>query len=888
MDVDATRPLEETTAPPSNTRGPLIGTLVGRYVLLRALGQGGGGQVFEAFDTELERKVALKLLHGGSATIAARREARAQAKLDHPAVVSIFDVGDVDEHAYIAMELMDTQSFASWADAADPMEVIAALRRVADGIDAAHAAGLVHGDIKPSNILRSTRGEAKLSDFGVARAADSDVAGLAGTRAFMAPELFEGVAAGPASDQYALCVTAWQLFHTRASGADHTSRASADHGSGTPPDGHHDTPPRPPGQPPSWTEDTVPRDLRDALVRGMAPDPAERWPSVGALAAALTPAPSRSRWVAMAIPAAAVAITGGLAWSASRPPDPCDAADDRMDEAWSSEVRTQVHDALDAPGYGTVRTRALEALDTWSDAWAKDVAASCRATHLEHSQSADLLDLRGACYREQIAAFEATTGVLAQTDDTSRPQAHAVVAGLPDLAPCRDAPSLKNGPQLDEGTRTRVEAVRAALQRSSALRLAGRDAEARALFETQRAEIEDIDHPRLSLQGKLEEALLASARNDNVAATELARTTLALSLSYEDTSVLDDALVILTGQLGHNVGGSEDAQVYASMLRARIARDGIAPGEFGAALAALALYEVGQGHYDVAIEQFNEVLEGRARERTQDMEFTYILSALAMAHSYAGQVEEAERLNRQVLEIRRGLLGDNHPLIATTLDDLALDLRSRGAFAEALQLSERSQQILRESDPSGFEGLSFNANGRAQSLAHLERLEEARAAFEEALAYQKRAYPEGSRGVATLQMNLAKFLAEDVGAYDDAKALAAEALQLHAKLLGVDHVEMVVAHAHHGQVLGLAGDFEAARAEVERAIALGAQVLPPEHPDTHYVRLRLADIELRAGQWAEAERIATEVQAALGNEPAAPQTLVDMAARLQQRARETR
>ncbi len=884
VDVDPTRPLEEATAPSADACGPGIGALVGRYVLLRALGRGGGGQVFEAFDTDLERKVAVKLLYGGSPTIAARREARAQAKLDHPAVVSIFDVGDADAHAYIAMELMDTRSFSAWASASRPMDVIAALRRVADGIDAAHAAGLVHGDIKPANILLSTRGEAKLSDFGVARAADSDVASLAGTRAFMAPELFEGVPAGPASDQYAFCVTAWQLFHGETPSARAASRVATEHASGVRTDGNQqDTGEAAP--PPSWTADTVPRVIRDALMRGMAPDPDARWPSMSALAAALAPAPSRSRWIAMAIPAAVVAVAGGLAWSAARPPDPCSAADDRISEVWSSEVRTQVRDALDAPGYETVRTRTVDALDDWSDAWAEDVVASCRATHLERSQSADLLDLRGACYRERLASFQATTEVLAETDDASRPNAHAVVAGLVDLAPCRDASSLKDGPRLDESTRNRIEAVRAVLQRVSALRLAGRDAQARELFESQRAEIDEIGHPRLSLEGMLEETVLASARGENTAAAELALRTFELSLTYEDTSVLDDTLIVLTSQLGHDVGGGENVQVYASMLRARVARDGLAPGDVASALAALALYEVGQGHYDTAIEQFNEALEIRSRDRTEDMEFTFIVSALAMAHSYAGQLEEAERLNRQVLEVRRRLLGDNHPLIAKALDSLALDLRSRGAFAEALQLSEHAQQILHESDPSGFDGLSFNANGRAQSLAHLQRTEEARVAFEEALAFQQRAYPEGSRGVATLQMNLAKFLAQDIGAYDDAKTLAAEALQMHAKLLGAEHIEMVVAHAHHGQILGLAGDFEPARAALERAVTLAAQVLPPGHPDTFYVRLRRAEVELRAGERTQAERIATEVQTALANEPAAPQSLVDMAEDLRERAR---
>lgn len=864
MDGDATRPLESETDADVPSATNAVGQLVGRYVLLSVLGHGAEGEVFEAFDTELERKVALKLLRGGAPTIAARREARAQAKLDHPAVVSIFDVGDADGRAYIAMELMDPESFETWASGASALDVLSALRRVAGGIEAAHIAGLVHGDIKPSNILRSTRGDAKLSDFGVARPHEGTDVVLAGTRAFMAPELFEGTAAGPSSDQYAFCVTAWQLFHGEHPWARHASRDATLGGSGDAPrdesrDESRDRtgqPLSPLDGPPAWSATGVPRAARDALARGLDPDPARRWPSMQALEAALHVQPTRTaarnRWIALALPAAAVAVTGGLI-ATSGADNLCADAGAPADEAWTPSHRDAVALALDAAGYTRLQSRALSELDAWAEHWSQESMDSCRATVVEHSQSPDLQDLRGGCYRDALAGFEAVVEVLSVSGEDTLLHAHDVLGGVPNLAPCKDVSALKAEPVIAPELREVADDARADIRRAEVLRRAGQGTGALELLRSLEADLVETGLVRLQMRALVGRADVYATMSDNVAALEDARRALELALTHDDNTVLDDALVLLVGLLGHELSSPAEAEVYATMLEARAERRGIGPGERGAALASLGLHQVGLGHYDKGIAMLQRSLEERAPARGEDVEYAAIMTALAMAQGYAGQTDAAMQTYRRALATRRALVGEEHPLIAHTLHGIAQQQRHQGDFEGALTTVDEALRILESTAPDDHTNLSTNAYNRAQSLAKLGRNGDARTAYEASLRHAKLATPGPTRNVATLQMSLARLYAEEFELFDEAVVLAEAGLRMHIDVLGEEHPDLVITRARYGQVLGRAGRTEEGRTQITRALALGAERLGADHADTIYAQLILAGFELRAESFAAAE-----------------------------------
>ena len=298
-----------------------LGGTLGRFAIERVLGAGGMGIVYAAFDPELERRVALKVLRPGLAPDAGERllrEARAMARLADPNIVAVYEVGTTDGHDYIAMELVDGENLVEWRRTANPdaRAVLAVYIAAGRGLATAHESSIVHRDFKPHNVLRSRRGRVVVTDFGLAREATSaplaiaptPIAGgraptslsgltepgsLLGTPAYMAPEQWDGGDVTPATDQFAFCVALWEALAGERPFKGETLdelRAQITGGSG------------------GLDAARIPRRLRRALTRGLAVRPAARWPSMTALLAHLE---RRPRWVTAAVASVSVALAAG-------------------------------------------------------------------------------------------------------------------------------------------------------------------------------------------------------------------------------------------------------------------------------------------------------------------------------------------------------------------------------------------------------------------------------------------------------------------------------------------------------------------------------------------------------------------------------------------------
>ena len=168
------QPTQTMAEPPPRRERNIAGSMLGRYVVLEELGRGGMSVVYIAYDPELDRRVALKVVRGDKLTEAHRarlhREAQALARLSHPSVVTVFDVGDLADDTFVAMELVDGMTLRDWCQQPRAWrEVVRVLKLAGRGLAAAHAAGIVHRDIKPDNIVVSATGAVKLVDFGLAR-----------------------------------------------------------------------------------------------------------------------------------------------------------------------------------------------------------------------------------------------------------------------------------------------------------------------------------------------------------------------------------------------------------------------------------------------------------------------------------------------------------------------------------------------------------------------------------------------------------------------------------------------------------------------------------------------------------------------------------------------
>ncbi|GMV38983.1 MAG: hypothetical protein AMXMBFR64_06990 [Myxococcales bacterium] len=264
---------------------------IGRFVVERELGRGGMGVVYLAQDPLLGRPVAVKLLanQGGGTEGRARllREAQALARLQHPNVVAVHDVGEHEGHVYLAMEYLAGETLKSWHKGRPAREVICAWIEAGRGLAEAHRVGLVHRDFKADNVFVDRDGRVRLLDFGLARAAGDSQVGLdslisgpvsldseltvagaiMGTPAYMAPEQIDSSEVGPAADQFAFCVSLWEALAGERPfpGQDlRTLRQSMEAG------------------PKSTTETGWRRRVLDALARGLRVSPSERYPSLDA------------------------------------------------------------------------------------------------------------------------------------------------------------------------------------------------------------------------------------------------------------------------------------------------------------------------------------------------------------------------------------------------------------------------------------------------------------------------------------------------------------------------------------------------------------------------------------------------------------------------------
>lgn len=333
--ADESRPAADSVSPTLPLEASAIetelqlGARFGRYIVLDSLGAGGMGVVYSANDPELNRKVALKVLGIDGARAVDRlavrdlllREAQAMAQLAHPNVVTVFDVGSVEDRVFIAMELVEGMTLAKWliAERRERREIIATFLAAGHGLAAAHAAGLIHRDFKPDNVLIGNDGRVRVTDFGLARRAPREQAGaaqltvgcerdatthtgLAGTLAYMAPEQYSRRSVDPRADQFSFAVSLYEALYgerpfdplrlsAAERAADHRVLSASRRGS-------------------------VPAALRQILLRALSPDPDDRYPSMDALLAALAPRPWRVRGIAVGVSllaAAAIATSGGYA-----------------------------------------------------------------------------------------------------------------------------------------------------------------------------------------------------------------------------------------------------------------------------------------------------------------------------------------------------------------------------------------------------------------------------------------------------------------------------------------------------------------------------------------------------------------------------------------------
>ncbi len=464
----------------------------GQYRIERVLGEGGMGIVYLAHDIRLDREVAIKvgIEHSAAAIARLAREALALARLSHPNVVVLHEIGEVHGRSYVAMEYVSGGTARAWCVGRGWREIVALYLAAGNGLAAAHAAGLVHRDFKPDNVLVGADGRPRVADFGLARgetdAAEVTASGpgpanlgspattgtgaAIGTPAYMAPEQFARGAIDARADQFSFCASLWEALY----GARPFPDRKAD-GSETP------EPQRGAARTP------VPRHVEAALRRGMRADRNERWPTLEPLLSELRRDPRRRRVqlatgaTVLAIAAGAMAMVHGVGRSDA---DPCDGGGEQLAATWSSSRVASVRAAI-APAGAPVwieqtATRVATALDDWSRRWVTQYSAVCVAR--KGTWSPALSDRGVECLAGRRRELAATVDVLASTANLAA-HADTLVERIAAPEPCGDPAFLAAAvpPPADPAQAARVARELDELAKIQALARAGQVARAHEL-----------------------------------------------------------------------------------------------------------------------------------------------------------------------------------------------------------------------------------------------------------------------------------------------------------------------------------------------------------------------------------------------------------------------
>jgi eukaryotic-like serine/threonine-protein kinase len=855
------------------------GTALGRYVVLGHVGSGGMGAVFAAYDPELDRKVALKLLHretdgGKPAQDRLVREAQAMARLRHPNVVVVHDVGVVEGRVFFAMEFVEGTTLTSWLLARDRSlpEVLAVMRAAGAGLAAAHRAGLVHRDFKPDNVLVALDGTVVVTDFGLARALDVvepprlgstppsssanilasplTVSGaLLGTPAYMAPEQFQGGDPGPASDQFSFCVALHQaVYGVRPFEAVSIAElvASVTQGRVVDP---------PPGR-------RVPAWLRRVILRGLAVDPTARWPSMDVLLARLARnPPGRRRQIAALVGAAALAGTVGvLAASVGEPPapaEPCPRADDRLAGLWDDGKRDEVRAAFAATGRpyaATTVETVITGLDAYAAAWLDGHEAACRATRVDGTQSETMLDHRMACLDRRKQELGVRVEALVAVDDTLAERAVEYVGRLVPLDVCADVERLASTDLRPEDPtlREEVDELLAELDRIDALDASGKTDDVllgRMQALARRADATGHDPTRAEARHRLARTFQqlerpADARREH----ELA---LAAAASGHHDRLAAAIWIDLVALVGNELDKPAEAITLAQTAELAVVRDGDRPEQRATFSTNLAIVKRRTGDFAGAIALHERALELRRTLHGPDgLDVASTLNNLANAHGSNGDFQKSLELHEQALVIRGKAYGDTHPRVAETLNNIGAALSGLSRYEEALGRFERVVEIRRTLWGDEHPLVASALANLGSTLADLERYEEAEVVQRRALAMLETVYGPDSPRLALSLNNLANTL-ERRRSYDEALALHERSLAVRRKHDGEKSLPVARALANIGILLDNMERTDEARPRLAAALAIFDEVAP-EHPDAANALARIGELALEDAKPIEA------------------------------------
>jgi tetratricopeptide (TPR) repeat protein/predicted Ser/Thr protein kinase len=783
------------------SEGLFPGASVGRYVVLSKVGAGGMGVVYAAYDPELDRRVALKLVLAKRpaarevGTTRLQREAQAMAKLAHPNVITVHDVGVFQGQVFIAMEFVEGETLSDWMETERTWsEVVDVFLRAGAGLVAAHEAGLVHRDFKPDNVLMGNDGRVRVMDFGLARAeedypsTDTSISSEApssevmttpltatgaimGTPAYMAPEQHLGLQADGRADQFAFCVALYEgIYGERPfAGANrHAIMLAVTEGS---------IRPAPKGS-------AVPGWLRAIVLRGLTTSPDGRWPTISQLLEAIEngQAPTTRRWGIWAGLGIVVVGTAALLTQSEPAPGPCAETSQHLEGVWGAREREAVSAAYRDAGLAeAARTTVVEAIDAYAGEWTAMRRDNCESTRISGTQSDQMMDLRTFCLNARRTDLGALIRLLETGEPAALAEASKSIETLAPVSHCADVEllSLRVPVPEDAASRDAVESGEARL------------AEARARLE---AGLYNDVGPIL----------------DDIASNELA--------------------------LSHAPFAAEVGELRGRTLVAR-------------------------GEYQSAVSALEQAALDAARGRDDRLLVQLHVHLLEVVGEHLGRTEEGERLDH-VARVGLARIGDPKDLDRHRRLVVARLRRVTGKPDESLSLLQALQAELRDEAQADTAFALGVDRSIAALLANLGRYEESDALMKAAVVRLERRFGADHPALVPLLTNAAGMYSQR-GEGERAWETLERVVPLAERHLGKNHPETARIYETKALQHHRSREFEKARDDLQRAVDGYLDNYDAGHPSVVRARGNLAATLMELGEFDEAERVSVECRDAL-------------------------
>jgi serine/threonine-protein kinase len=899
------------------------GTSIDRYVVTGKVGEGGMGVVYAAYDPELDRKLAIKLLRMGPGSSAGSgssgdggrvrlmREAQAMARLRHPNVIAVHDVGTWNDQMFVAMEFVEGGTLNAWLEHRRPKwrECLRMVVKAGRGLAAAHNANLIHRDFKPDNVLISHAGEVFVTDFGLARpmrAQTDERSGalpphaildtpltqtgtLMGTPAYMSPEQFMGRTATAASDQFSFCVTLFVALYGMRPFPGTTMQelmASVAAGRRREPQSRRGVP--------KWIE--------KAIVRGLEVRPEDRWPSMDALLEHLEVDPwvTRRRVLGTAAVALVAAAGTGIAVAVtddavgarnarsdghaqiqagteeSDPSNPCPRPESSLSGVWDDDRRDAVglrFGLSKLPYAEAMGGRVRTALDDYSKTWLDTHQRACRAARVDRTQSEAVYVLQLSCLDRRRAQLSQLVDVLENANSDLIPRALDVVdRNLADVGGCEDVDALLAEAQRenDPDRRDRIADLEAMLDRAAARTAAGELDEAEKLLDEALNSARSLALPRQEALVLAQLAEVYETRGEFQRAREAYEQTLEACARGKDDRLAAKTWANLVFLVAESLDKPTEAISMESAAKLALVRSGDEPDLRANLSTSLGSAYKNAGRFDEAAAHHEEAIELRKKVFGPDDHRVFdAMSNLANVRFAQGRYEQALQIQQQVLEHRIARLGPDHPQVADSHNNLGGILYTLDRHAEAIEHLEKTIAIREKTMEHDHPKLLAAYANLATAYQMTGRLDESESLLRRVLEAKTKRYGQDHYELALPLNNLANTL-ERMKRYDEAIELHRRALALRKKRHGSDHRLVAQSMAGLASSLRARGDSDEALALMEKAVAIYGDTTKDEDPQAIQAIEHLAQLHHDRGNVDAAEplyRRAIELRSASGSNP---------------------